>query len=141
MEIRNYQKHDYSVCLLYDGKYGLDILMENCDSDLVRIELDASNMMVVDVDPIGYLKKYAGRCPIFHLKDHISGKKRGSTVLGEGELDIPKVIETGPTAGVSWMVVEQEFVGEGKDDSDYRTSDLECAKKSIEVLRRKGFMG
>ncbi len=65
----------------------------------------------------------------YQMKDHISGKKRGSTVLGEGELDIAKVIETGLTAGVSWMVVEREFVGESKDDSDYRTSDLECVKK------------
>lgn len=115
-------------------------MMRNCDPELVQIELDASNMMVAGVDPFAYLEQYNGRCPVFHLKDQIEGKKRGSVILGDGELDIERAIETGRKTGVQWMVVEQDFREDASDPSGYRTSDFECAEGSFNVLKHHGFL-
>ncbi|WP_088830526.1 sugar phosphate isomerase/epimerase family protein [Paenibacillus tyrfis] len=53
----------------FDGQYVLDIIVENTDKDLVKIEFDTYWAVRGGVDPITYLQKLGDRCDLVHQKD------------------------------------------------------------------------
>jgi sugar phosphate isomerase/epimerase len=61
-------------------------------------------------DPLQYVKRYAGRLPLLHLKDfRSSDQAQMDTVeLGVGEVDLINVIKEASDAGVEWLIVEQD---------------------------------
>ena len=97
--------------------------------------------------PAAYIRRYAERCPVVHLKDYI-GESDGSAPyallgqdapvredggqpfmfkpLGGGCQDIPALVEAAHEAGARWLVVEQ-------DESPERPA-LEDARLSAEHL-------
>ena len=46
-----------------------DLLLENTDPDLVGFEFDVGWGARAGVDVVGYIKKYAGRFPVLHVKE------------------------------------------------------------------------
>ena len=52
-----------------DGKYALDILYDTVPADYLATEIDTCWVNVGGENPSEYIKKYAGRCPVVHLKD------------------------------------------------------------------------
>ncbi len=56
-----------------DGKVGgervYDLLMANTDPNLVGFEFDVGWGMRAGVNPVDYVKKYAGRFPLIHVKE------------------------------------------------------------------------
>lgn len=113
-----YHHHEHEF-IKFNNKTGLDILMDNSDPEFLKIELDTANMMAVGIEPVTLMRKYSGRCPIIHLKDHREGVKRGSLDLGKGDLDIEKIYKVVLETGISWVVFEQEY----------------CSRPSIESAR------
>jgi sugar phosphate isomerase/epimerase len=103
-----YHNHDFEFDVM-DGKTGFDLLFENTDPALVKVELDCYWAAYADQDPLQILSKYEDRVISLHLKDMKlnDGKKMG-TEIGTGILDIEKIVEVGKSYGVSWYTVEQE---------------------------------
>ena len=52
-----------------NGKLPYDILLEECDPKLVKMEMDLCWIYVGGQDPFKYFKKYPGRFPLVHVKD------------------------------------------------------------------------
>jgi len=95
--------------------------------------------------PDDYLRKYAGRAPVVHLKDFVGGKTENMYALigidegekketggkfefrpcGSGVQDFGAILEAAEFSGAEWVVVEQDNPSMGK-------TPLECAKMSIE---------
>ncbi len=146
-----YHNHDFefvTVC----GQYGLDFLYDAIEADALATELDVCWVKYAGVEPAGYIRKYAGRCPVVHLKDFVGVKdgdknpyaligdkeseKNQSTVafefrpVGYGCQDVPAVVEAGIESGAKWFIVEQ-------DNSVGRTP-LEAAELSIGTLKKIG---
>ena len=104
-------------------------------------------MGVGGVNPASYIRKYAGRVAIIHLKDFVGskndniyglvGKSEGSPKqteeafdyrpLGSGLQDFHEILDACKDAGTEWLVVEQ-------DRPCLDKTALECSKESIQYL-------
>lgn len=140
-----YHNHDFEFVRLGD-EYGLDQLYRLITPDLLGTELDTCWVKVAGEDPAAYIRKYAGRSPIVHLKDFVGQKtknmyeligvdqKAEETVefefrpVGYGVQNIPEILTAAKDAGAEWVVVEQDRATMGK-------TPLESIEMSIKYLR------
>jgi sugar phosphate isomerase/epimerase len=107
----------------FNGRHILDILYSNTDPDLVKAEIDTYWVAYAGEDPVEYIKRYSGRCPLIHMKD--MGPDREMTEVGEGIIDMKSIIKTAKASGAAWLIVEQDVC---------RRSPLESVKVSFENL-------
>lgn len=142
-----YHNHDFEFVKL-DGKYALDILYEEVRPELLQTELDTCWVNVGGENPVDYLNKYAGRCPVVHLKDFAGSKSENMyaligidedekkdtsgqfefRALGKGVQKFPEIIDAAIAGNAEWFVVEQDCPSLG-------CSALECAKISVDYLK------
>lgn len=113
----------------FDGKYGLDILIDNTDADVVKLEVDTFWVQYAGVDPVDYLKGLSGRVTMVHLKDMVKGQEPPFAEVGEGCIDIAGIIKVSKEIGVQWGIVEQDVC---------QRPPLESVKLSIDNLRKMG---
>ena len=145
-----YHNHDFEFIKL-NGKYALDILYEEVPADLLQTELDTCWVNVGGEVPADYIRKYAGRCPVVHLKDFFGSKsddmyeligiqstapKRPSDFefrpVGAGLQNFPEILKSAEESGANWVVVEQDKPSMG-------LTALESIKKSIDYLKSIGY--
>ncbi len=144
-----YHNHDFEF-QKFEGKYLLDILYSEIPPEYLKTEIDVCWAKFAGIDPADYIRKYAGRSPVVHLKDYVSSGNSGTPYellgkeeiekkkndgfmfkpLGKGVQDIPSVLAAAVDAGSEWVVVEQDFSPE--------CPALESVKMSREYLRRLG---
>ena len=139
-----YHNHEFEFAK-FNGEFALDLLYKAVPADLLQTQVDTCWAKVGGVDPAEYIRKYAGRAPIVHLKDfHMEGAandangqdgktpKRNNTFkfrhIGAGMQDIPSIVKASEEAGAKWLVVEQDFPTEGM-------TSVECARESLAYLR------
>ena len=65
-----YHNHDFEFARV-SGAYALDFLYEAVPPCLLETEIDTCWIRFSGLDPADYVKKYAGRCPIVHIKDYV----------------------------------------------------------------------
>lgn len=142
-----YHNHDFEFEKI-DGKYALEVLYDTVPAELLETELDTCWVRVGGEEPAPYIRKYAGRAPVVHLKDYAGGKSEHMYELigieseekaadeipfefrpvGYGVQDMPAIIKAAEDAGAQWLVVEQDQPSMGLDP-------IQCAEKSINYLR------
>lgn len=145
-----YHNHDFEFVKV-NGEYALDILYKEVSADLLQTELDTCWVNVGGENPAGYIRKYAGRCEIVHLKDFTGQKSENMYALigidedkksddtgafefrpvGYGKQDFPAILKAAEESGAKWVVVEQDQPALGK-------TPLECAEMSINYLKSIG---
>ncbi|MBO0600627.1 sugar phosphate isomerase/epimerase [Sporosarcina sp. E16_3] len=108
-----YHNHAFEFDL-FNGKSGFELLYENTDPQLVKMELDCFWAADAGFSPVGIIEKYADRCVSLHIKDlKLVDGNPVSTEIGTGTLDIPQLIKAGKEHQVDWFIVEQEdFTGD-----------------------------
>ena len=146
-----YHNHDFEFVKI-DGEYGLDILYREVDADTLQTELDVCWVNVGGEIPADFIRKYAGRCPIVHLKDFFGEKSENMYELigektvaaparpanfefrpvGHGKQDMPAILKAAAQSGAAWVVVEQDSPSMGLDE-------LACAKASIDYLKAQNY--
>lgn len=100
-----YHNHSWEFETI-DGEYVLDIFFENADPEAVIAELDLGWVFHAGVDPVTYLQKYEGRCPLIHVKDF---KKDGpQTEVGTGDIDLAGIVKAAKKLNVEWYIIETE---------------------------------
>lgn len=102
-----YHNHDHEF-RTFDGKYGMDILMEGTDPENVTLELDAGWAWFAGVDPAAYLRKFPGRAPIIHAKDHDKADKTKNRPVGDGALNWPPFWDACRAVGTIYAAVEED---------------------------------
>lgn len=145
-----YHNHDFEFVKMDDGSYGLDYMYSRLPHEYLQPELDLCWIKVSGEDPVEYIKKYYGYCPIIHLKDYVGertenmyeligtdtdsyekGEKFAFRPLGQGIQDFPAILKTAEESYAKYVVVEQDDCGE--QDS------LEACKQSREYLASLGW--
>ncbi len=147
-----YHNHDFEFVELPDGRMGYDDMFEQTPADALQCEPDTCWITVAGQDAAAYVRKYAGRNPIVHLKDFIlEGKPKNLYKLigieteeeendtgrfefrsvGFGNMVWEPVLAATLEAGSKWVIVEQ--------DEHYNLPSLECARRSREYLRILGW--
>lgn len=101
----------------FDGTLGLDLLLGHTDPDLVQAELDVFWVEKAGYRATDYLKKYAGRCDVIHIKDMTRDGRQTFAEVGYGGFDIPLLVETANASGVRWLLVEQDVCERDSFDS------------------------
>ena len=120
------------------GKLPYDILLEECDPQLVKMELDLCWITVGGQDPLKYFDRYPGRFPMVHVKDlkkvpklDASGSQDfGSslpdmTEVGSGVIDWKLIFAQSDKAGIKHYFVEQ----------DHPKSPFDSIKTSYQYLQ------
>ena len=142
-----YHNHDFEFQKV-DGEYKLDLLYKAIPAELLSTQLDTCWVNVGGENPADYIRKYAGRLEIVHLKDFAgtkggnmyaligndeSKKKEASGTfefrpVGSGLQNFPEILDAAKEVGAKWVVVEQDQPSMGK-------TPLECAESSINYLK------
>jgi sugar phosphate isomerase/epimerase len=94
-----------------EGRRPLDVILDNTSRD-VNVQIHVAAFPGKGVDPVEYIKRYAGRVKMFHLNDYAEGKR--GVMLGEGTVDWKALFNAAETVGgVELYIVEQESYPEG----------------------------
>lgn len=132
----------------YDGQYLLDIIKDNTKH--MGFELDTHWIHRGGENPVEFIKGYAGRIRLLHLKDYRIGelvmpdppfeikKFMGAFAsvvqfaeVGEGSLPIKECIEVGLAGGSEYFLIEQ--------DDTYGRDPLESLRISRDNLIKLGY--
>lgn len=113
----------------FDGQNALDILLGTTFPDLVKSEIDTYWVEYGGESAAGYIRKYAGRVPLVHLKDMTAGPNRTFAEIGEGTMDFDAIFTASESAGVEWYIVEQDTC---------QRPPIESVAISLNNLRKKG---
>lgn len=149
-----YHNHDFEFVKI-DGEYVLDKLYRTLDAETLMPEIDTCWVHYAGVDPSEYVRKYAGRIKVLHLKDFVCKKLGGGPVyalidedgneiknaskedngfkftpVGSGIQNWNEILTAADEAGVEYVIVEQ--------DDSYETCSLEAAKMSRDYLKSLG---
>ncbi len=141
-----YHNHDFEF-LSINGKYALDTIYDSISEDLLKTELDTCWVNIGGEDPAEYIKKYANRSPVVHLKDFVGDRSEDMYELigiekkapmrpsnfefrpvGKGSQDFPAILKAAREAGAEWVVVEQ-------DQATCGLTSLESIKASVDYLK------
>ena len=114
----------------FDGVYGLEILWQSADPEVVKAELDTFWLRYAGIDPVKYLTRLGRRTTLIHLKDVQPGPPARFGEIGTGILDFPAILAAAELAGVRWGIVEQ--------DSTYDRPPLESLRMSYQKLVELG---
>lgn len=110
-----------SYCRDFLGRYSFEGMLEDVGLDLIQPEFDTAWMLVGGVDPEAYIRKYAGKLDILHMKeftgpmensDYIMVRHnavtmdRGCAVGASGSQNVCGIIEEARKAGTKWIVTE-----------------------------------
>lgn len=124
-----YHNHDFEFQKMDNGQYGLDILLENTDSSLVKAEVDTYWVLRGGEDPVAFVRRHTGRVPLMHLKDR--DKTDGSFApVGTGDLPTDDLIAAASEIGTEYLIVEQDVC---------KQPPLESIALSYENLKAKGY--
>ena len=108
-----YHNHDHEFKPV-DGKLPYDILLAECDAELVKMEMDLGWVFVAGVDPLTYFDKYPGRFPLVHVKDFSNDKKMRN--VGSGVIDWKRIFAASGKAGIKHSFVENDEPQSAFDD-------------------------
>ena len=101
-----YHNHDFEFEIM-DDKTVYDFILDNTDSDLVKMELDLYWISKAGYNPLAYFEKYPKRFPLWHVKDMKAGTKDFAEV-GNGTIDFKTIFEAKEKAGLKYWFLEQD---------------------------------
>lgn len=133
----------------YDGKYLMDIIRESTKK--LGFELDVFWIQRGGENPITYIQQFAGRIKLIHLKDYrirfdtsaVAGEFSREKFyaaftgavqfaeVGEGNLPMKEIIETGLACGSEYFLIEQ--------DDLYGRDPFDCLATSRDNLHKLGY--
>jgi sugar phosphate isomerase/epimerase len=133
-----YHNHWFEF-LPVNGKLPYDLLLEKCDPDLVKMELDLCWITVAGADPLTYFNRYPGRFPLVHVKDmkklpkvstggsqDFGSSLTDMTSVGSGIIDWKRIFAQSEKAGIKHYIVEH----------DKAENPFESIKKSYDYLSK-----
>jgi len=110
-----------------DGQVPYDLLLSECDEELVKFEMDLYWTKRAGVNAADYFEKHSGRFPLWHVKDMGAGEEQFFAAVGEGVIDWEEMFAHAETAGLDYYFVEQDATKSGKP--------FEEIEKSISYLK------
>jgi sugar phosphate isomerase/epimerase len=120
-----YHNHDFEF-QQFAGEYGLDLLVNHTEAELLFVELDTYWVEFSGLRSIDFIEKYKERCRILHIKDMKSLADRRNVEIGTGIMDFKAIIPAAQKQGVQWYTVEQE---------EFEIPQLRSIEESLNYLK------
>lgn len=104
-----YHNHQHEFEVSKDGYY-LDRLFNETQSADMQMELDACWCEMAGVSAVDYMEKNKAICGLIHVKDAVLVDNKAKPVaLGEGIIDIKKLLVQVERLDMPWIIVENDF--------------------------------
>jgi sugar phosphate isomerase/epimerase len=100
-----YHNHDFEFVAI-DGRQPFDLLLERCDPELVKFEMDLFWAATAGVDASAYFRASPGRYPLCHVKDRTAAGEM--VAVGDGDIDFVDHFRAGVTGGLQHYFVEHD---------------------------------
>jgi sugar phosphate isomerase/epimerase len=110
----------------YDAPDKGDLLLSLCPN--AAPQFDVYWIAVGGADPAEYIRRYAGRVKLIHIKDGPLDRSKAMTAVGQGRVDVPGVVAAARESGVEWGIVELD-----RCDTDME----QAVAESVQYLRRQ----
>ncbi len=127
----SYHNHSFEFKGKEGGKFFLDVLLSNASPKNLKAEIDTYWIQHGGCDPIEYIKTYAGRIELLHIKDMLDDENRSFAEIGAGILNWDGIFKASEEAGVAWYLVEQDTCA---------GPPIESARKSVQFLKSRGMV-
>jgi sugar phosphate isomerase/epimerase len=101
-----YHNHDFEFTDRVGNRSLFDVLVEETDPQLVKLELDLFWAIAVGQDPKAIVRRMPGRIYAYHVKDRTADGKM--TSVGEGTIDFADIFTLNSEAGVRHLYVEND---------------------------------
>ncbi len=112
-----------------NGQIGFDIILNETDQNLVKMELDTYWFSYSSKLPAHhYFEKYPNRFPLLHFKDMDKNDSGLHTVLGNGSIDFKPYVADYKLAGVKHIMVEQ--------GNNYVPNVFDCVARSAKYMKQ-----
>jgi sugar phosphate isomerase/epimerase len=117
-----YHNHNFEFNTV-EGKIPyFDIFMTELDKDLVTMEIDLFWTTKAGQNPVDIFNKYPGRFQLWHMKDMFTNEAPFYTTdgvkdfapVGAGVIDFKAILAAKETAGMKYLIVEQDSTKDGK---------------------------
>lgn len=124
-----------------NGIKPIEVLLKECDPNLVKIELDLCWITVAGEDPLAYFRRYPGRFPLVHVK----GLKKVPEGPAPVPFDkaIPQITDVGTNDIINWKRIfaqsQQAGIQHYFVEHDQPPSPLESLETSAKYLRTLQF--
>ncbi len=123
-----YHHHDFEF-YEQDGQIGYDIILNETDSNLVKMEMDTYWFNHSSKLPAHYyFEKYRNRFPLLHLKDMDRNNRELHTVMGDGSIDFKPFFNDKKLAGITHLFVEQ--------GNNYLPDAFSCVQRSAAYVSK-----
>lgn len=116
----------------YNGVVAYEELLRLTDPSLLKFELDLAWVVTAGADPVAYLKKYADRIALLHVKDvskdavtTVTEVKSQTVEVGRGKIDWKRIFAACDPKQIKHYFVEQE---------NFTGSTLDAVRASYEYL-------
>lgn len=110
-----YHNHDFEFVPV-EGRIPYEVMAEELDPSVI-LELDIYWSTFAKVDALGLFKKYAGRIPLWHVKDMDKEKRERQTDVGSGSIDYKTIFKSAELSGMKHFFLEQEYFAGSQIDS------------------------
>lgn len=104
----SYHNHAFEFETQIEGENALKYLLEPLSDNKVLAEIDVYWVKKGGAVPLEFIKPYAQRMPIIHLKDMTKDDQRTFAEVGTGSIDFLPILEWCERSGVEWLAVEQD---------------------------------
>ena len=112
----------------YDGENGYDIILNETDLELVKLQLDMYWLIhSSDISPRDLINSHPGRFAMWHIKD-MDKVTRDYSELGSGSIDYTKILPDPTTSGLEFYYIEQ--------GGNFAHSPLESASESAMYFKK-----
>jgi sugar phosphate isomerase/epimerase len=134
-----YHNHNFEFDTVEGKVPFFDIFMVEMDKNLITIELDLFWATKAGQNPVDLINKYPGRFQIFHMKDMFTKEAPYFTTdgvsdfapVGAGVINFREILAAKETAGMKYMVVEQDSTKDGKPFDAIKTSITNLTTKIL----------
>jgi sugar phosphate isomerase/epimerase len=96
-----------------------------------EIQLDIYWAALAGQDPVDFIRRYARRVTLLHIKDgpaDLKNRNAPMTAAGQGRVNIPEAIRAAESQSLEWNIVELDHCG---------TDMMQAVRESYEYLTRR----
>lgn len=116
-----YHNHDFEFKQI-NGQTPYDLLLSECDEDLVKFEMDLYWVKKAGREPVEYFEKYAHRFSLWHVKDMTDDEEQFFAPVGQGSINWGPIFANADESGMEYFFVEQDASKNGKPLQNIETS-------------------
>jgi sugar phosphate isomerase/epimerase len=116
-----YHNHNFEFDVVEGKVPYYDVFMVEADKDLITMEIDIFWVTKAGQNPVDMFNKYPGRFELFHMKDMFTREApffhtntSDFAPVGAGVIDFKSILAAKNTAGMKYMIVEQDSTKDGR---------------------------